>query len=795
MGKKGPKDHEFYNPANQALIKANQMIRKLPIGKHVYDICIIGAGPAGMTIAAELAHSGKKICVLESGGQKRTVFANALKEVVSEALPIRPDSRERVVGGSSSTWGGLSALLDAIDFSPRPWNEGWPIKRHDLDPYLAAAEKYRFPSPEAFDPASYPSGGWPSLKNLEDKIFVAIRPQYHFGVLKSIFERDCVDLYIETTVTELGTSGENVSHAVCKSPDGGVAIIQAGLFVLAAGGIENPRILLNSRLGNEYDQVGRYFMNHPKGYAGFLRLSHPLLAKNYYLPRNINGFTVYAGLRLSEAFQRERGLLNGCMQLEPNAGLFQRYVFAIWRRLPDLCERMLVIMRPRTLRVRWFAEMESRPENRVILGQKRDSLGSPIPIVRYELGERDRATITALHAQLKENVERLKLGKLSGTAEEAIESVRNDASHHLGGTRMGLDSRNSVVDPDCKVHTVSNLYVAGGSVFPTSGCANPTMTIVALAIRLAEHIRQMFSIDTDVENDVMNKAGDNIVIIGAGKRVSADILPALESLPDKFIVKDIYARHRAAVFGNRKRYDVFPISSLSKERLQGVRFIYLAVPPRSVAQVLKGLPPADKNAELIIDTPVSLPLGIWRILPEHYRRVHVAEDSVFLPWIPLAKRMGRIKRIDCMQSVYRYHGIALVKALTSNTIRYGWRWGNRIWLHAGKTLVRIVEPRDYEHGKLFIDGKEVELLREGNQCAGFRLGGKSERLSPEESRLAGYVEKGDTIISKMAELKRVGLRRLLAAASIGEETWGIEEGRSDARTDRFLHRYRVYISL
>jgi choline dehydrogenase-like flavoprotein len=137
-----------------------------------------------------------------------------------------------------------------------------------------------------------------------------------------------------------------------------------------------------------------------------------------------------------------------------------------------------------------FVEMEPRPENRITLTDDRDALGMPVPRVVHELSRRDLESLHRLHEQIATDLETMGCGgELVGTREELAKAEWGDACHYLGTTRMGVDPEHSVVNPDLRVHTVENLYVAGGSVFPTSGCANPTMTIVALSIRLAEHLR------------------------------------------------------------------------------------------------------------------------------------------------------------------------------------------------------------------------------------------------------------------------------------------------------------------
>ena len=715
-------------------------------------MCIIGGGPAGLTLAAELAYDGLRICVLESGGEKATGFADALKKTVSLGLSVKSNSRHRALGGAGAVWGGLSAPLDAVDLEERPWSAPWPVARQELERYLDETQRYGFPALAEF---AHPRPYWP-FKTLQEKLFLAIRPPYNFARLRTVFERDGVDIFLEATVVKLTSRVEGgaaaVAEAVCKTPQGAESRVRARVFVVAGGGIENPRLLLASALGNAHDQVGRYFMNHPKGYAGRLRLNAPLPATSPYLPRSSGGRMRYAGLALPESVRRAEGLLSSYVQFEPDLGFLQRFGFALWRRLPARAGGLFNLLRPRTLRLRWFADMEPRPDNRVTLSDEKDCFGVPLPAVNYALGLRDKKTLQALHARLGEEVRRLGLGTLEGTAQEAVAAAVDDASHHLGGTRMGDDPRTSVVNRDCLVHGSTNLYVAGGSVFPAGGSANPTYTIVALAIRLAEHLRRTLSPQTEAAEE-KNTAGDGIIIIGAGGRISGDVVPALESLAGTLSILGIYARHAGAVFGASRRYEVRPVAELTAGTLAKARFAYVTVPPASLGAVLAALPP---SLELFVDTPAPLERALQKKLLQ-YKRVHIAEDSVFLPWLSDVKKP--VRTMLCDRSVYRYHGIALIKALCGK-VRFGWRWGNTLWLRAGSAWVKIIEPRDYEHGRLFINGQEIE-----------------------------------GVAPRMHELKREGLRRLLIAAAKGEKTWSLQDGINDARIDHLLHRYRIYISL
>lgn len=534
-----------------------------------YDLCIVGSGPAGATVAAELAGLDSiRVCVLESGQLTTTRRGDELRRVESEGIHIKEYSRERVLGGASTTWAGLAAPLDRIDFAEREWVEhsGWPIAREELLPYWReAAERYRFPAEKAFSESGFGAlrakgAMQPSWSSLAEKVFLAPAEPQNFGVeQRHLYERDLVDAYLDATVVELaGEPGTTrVQAARIRTRSGRTFELRARAFVVATGGLENARLLLASRdlcplgLGNERDQVGRWLMNHPKNYRGILHLAKAVDDLPYYFGCLVEGFAGYAGLRLAEEVQRERALLNSYVRFEPlfpwsdSKGvealvfLVKRSAFVMRRfrskakgevvELRDYSEtgddsdlqnarkslgewlalflaipldlpkvlrylhhRLISRARPRITRVRLrnFMEMQPRAENRVTLGEELDSNGRPRPLVKHDCSELDRRSLIELHRALAEELERNGFGRLeSDLAVAEPWPITQDASHHLGTTRMGADPATSVVDTDLRVHGVENVYLAGGSVFPTSGCANPTFTIVALSIRLAEHLR------------------------------------------------------------------------------------------------------------------------------------------------------------------------------------------------------------------------------------------------------------------------------------------------------------------
>lgn len=540
-------------------IKDISSLKQTDFDSKFYDICIIGSGPAGITLCAELATKRIKVCVLERGSfentqgrQRNTLYSNG-------DILIKETSRVYAVGGTSTVWAGLSAPLDKIDFTAREFlvpGSLWPFSQEELKPYYERAERYGFSPFGAF----YPKENNPRSSFLKtsplliEKIFRAPDPAWNFGEkFLSIFESNDIDLYTNARVSSLSSREDGdieiIEGARISDLNKQILEVRAKIFVIATGGIETSRLLLESRdvslsgIGNKYDVVGRYIMNHPKNNFGIIALRHPLSDISHFWGYLERGWAGYAGIRLDEVYQREQKILNSYIRLEPifpwtdNLGveLFLSFVKKFKRTLTwlknkktkivlldwneaeskienikrPLIKNLICIIRDlpkillylnhrilikkistKRLRIRNFMEMEPRAENRITLTKKNDGSGASIPMIKLEISPLDKKSLIAIHKIIETGLKDTGLGALLGNIELSNPwPINADASHHLGGARMGVDPEISVVDANLQIHNTKNLYVVGGAVFPTSGCANPTYTICALSIRLADFLK------------------------------------------------------------------------------------------------------------------------------------------------------------------------------------------------------------------------------------------------------------------------------------------------------------------
>ncbi|TVQ34917.1 MAG: GMC family oxidoreductase [Geminicoccaceae bacterium] len=449
-----------------------------------FDCCIIGSGPAGITLALDLAARGERVLLCEGGGfdfadESQDVYRG---RVIGDPFPDLAFTRLRSFGGTSGLWGGVCRPLDAIDFEPKAHHPlaHWPIRKADLDPYLPRAlTTLELPPLEADQPI--PDTGF-------QRIHFGQSPPTRFGEVyrAAVAEHPNLYLCLNANATHVLADDRHVTGiALADFADGRTTAV-ARTYVLATGGIENSRLLLWSnevsggRVVKRPTSLGRYWMEHP----------HFTLADFVtYRP-----FT-HVHFSLQAVRQRELGLLNcGLRFFHREDWPLQELIDDLARVAPDLAKRVRVEDATGAGRLRAAWEQEPRARNRIELsGHERDRFGVPRPLLHWTKSTEDLVTVqrTALafgQLLVQADVGRMRARPwLLGEADfpDDDELVGN---HHMGGTRMSSLPEHGVVDANLRVHGQPNLYVLGSSVFATGGHANPTLTIVQLAHRLADHL-------------------------------------------------------------------------------------------------------------------------------------------------------------------------------------------------------------------------------------------------------------------------------------------------------------------
>ncbi len=505
--------------------------RSLPNGHRIdSDLCIVGAGAAGLAIAGAFLDRGLRVTILESGGLEPDAHTQALYRGSVVGQPHAPldTCRLRFFGGTTNHWTAHVRTLDAIDFADRPWvpYSGWPLKHHELDPYYERARVLLRLAPEPFELKPSIDGRKGVLTFDNDRIETQLRqivplqdrllgPRLKPEITRSRNVDVC--LFANVLEIELNESRNHIAQLRVGTLDGVRISARARRYVLAAGGIENPRILLLSSIGSREDPdkqlVGGFYANHPGAWGGYIVLSgaerkrvlHGIPPAGHVLPL----------LRLTEQTQRRLGLLNCWLEVRRRLPLKRILNGLVAESIPSqrppaleasirdeqvahLSADMDWPGRPTArgptppLPVYVFGEPAPTPSSRVQLGDATDALGQRRVVLDWRLSEQTSRSARETLRVLARETGGSRVGRMR-TLFPGFESVNAIGTHHhMGTTRMNDDPRRGVVDRNCRVHGISNLYVAGSSVFPTYGTANPTYTLLALAYRLADHLR-----DTD----------------------------------------------------------------------------------------------------------------------------------------------------------------------------------------------------------------------------------------------------------------------------------------------------------
>ena len=499
------------------------------------DVCVLGAGAAGITMARRLAASGLQVWVVEGGGLDPDVTVQSLYdgESVGQQLASPSYCRLRYFGGTTNHWQGWCAPLQGTDFSARSWVpwSGWPIAASDLaDYYRQAARICQLGDAHAVAARAPEPLGRFEPRRLEP-MFWRYSPPTRFGQAyrSDLRSSESVHVLLHGNVRRIETtpSGGAVRAVHVSTLSGKSLRMSARVFVLACGGLENPRLLLltndveSAGLGNRSGLVGRFFTQHIEVSGGQVLAHDAERLVDALDRRRFGGADARYHLRPGAAEQERRRMLNCGVGVGATRTFSEGYQAAqdlwhdvergswpdhlahdVWTMARDVDGLTADLFRPeRTLRevtLNLYCEQAPNPYSLVRLADTRDALGMPRVHVDWRLSDLDRHSLRQAVQCFAEELGRLGMGRIrmadwlrqdDGAWPERIWS----GCHHMGTTRMSDDPQRGVVDRHCRLHSVSNLYVAGSSVFPTGGYVPPTFTIVALALRLSDRIRQELS--------------------------------------------------------------------------------------------------------------------------------------------------------------------------------------------------------------------------------------------------------------------------------------------------------------
>lgn len=544
--------------------------RRLPPDETLSaDLCIIGGGPVGLTLAHALIGAGLKILLVESGGAARDRQVDALSGGETSGDRYAPLTlyRRRMLGGASTIWGGRLVPYDPLDFTARPHvpDSGWPFAATELAPWYALATDLADAGPADFDAETALPDAAPLIEGFRSDVLLT-RGMERFSLPTDFWKKlgpalkraKGIDILTHATCTHLAVAGNTIGTALFQTLGGGRFRIRAARYVLAAGGIETYRLLAASNdvqtcgIGNTHDVLGRYFMSHVEGTLASLRLFDPQRPIHWGFDRLPGGIYARRRLSLAAGIQRRHRLLNTVLRLhhapatDPAHGhavlstmfLAKSFVLPEYRRKITMVERDAATMasgvgfwlkHARNIATdapglagflgQWIwrrhlsrrriphvvlpgktglypldfnAEQVPHRDSRLCLAGTRDHLGVPFARVDWRMTEADVRSIALTHRLMAAELEAAGIGTIDlGRDPEA--RIRAQAvpigGHHIGAARMSADPRKGVVDAGLRVHGVPNLHVVSTAVLPTSSHANPTLTVLALALRLAHGLR------------------------------------------------------------------------------------------------------------------------------------------------------------------------------------------------------------------------------------------------------------------------------------------------------------------
>jgi hypothetical protein len=533
------------------------------------EIAIVGAGGAGILLAKKLAEAGRDVLLLDSGGKRfdpQIQLLSDAHELDTSRHPTLSECTRLQLGGTSVTWGGRCVPFDPIDFEARPYipHSGWPISYADVQPYMGEVCQFMRCGEPIFDIRRIDGIKQHSLvPGLEDgdvrTTTIERWSVMNYGryYLAELIRHPKIRVLGTFTCTEVvaGQSGEAVEYLQLRSLDGRSVIVRPSICILASGGLNTTKLLLNSDrmhpggLGNQHGNLGRYYAGHISGRIAQVHFTTDPRKTIYGFDRDSDG--VYLRRRFSfspETLHRNEMGNIVCWLANPQlsdaghgngvlsfaylllAGPMGKYLApeairkaAVKGANSSMARHILNMFKdlPRTLHFMWsfgygryfadprvpgffqfsksnmydlhyFGEQIPDPQSTVSLSDERDAIGMRRIRIDHRYGARDYRNVRRCHELIDRHLQQQGIGRLvfQDNLEEQIAEQASDGFHQTGTTRMSVDPRDGVVDADCRVHGIENLYVASSSVFVTASQANSMFTILLLASRLGEHLKK-----------------------------------------------------------------------------------------------------------------------------------------------------------------------------------------------------------------------------------------------------------------------------------------------------------------
>jgi hypothetical protein len=504
------------------------------------QVCVVGAGAVGLSLAVALSNLGVDVVVLEGGGESMEIRSQELQrgESVGHSFSSIDVGRYRILGGTTTMWGGQVLPFDSFITGARPWigHSAWPVTGSELEKYFLRAYYQLGMSDVELDDAMVWKKLGVAAPNLGDDLEIImtrwVRMRNFTKLYRTVIRDDSgptVVVHANVVALQL-TAGGAVETVRARSLDGRKLTVRARYFVLANGTLEVVRLLKHplhdgsSAPWAHSAWLGAPFIDHLDCYGGDVRLLNHKRFHEAFDSIYLGGRKYYPKLRIAPEVQRNEGLVDVAAQFIYRTrfsdhldylNMFLRSVRdggsnVSLRALPSHLAAVATTVVPLAIRyfrdrrsfkpldseVRlfFFCEQLPNPCSRIELSNETDSLGMRRLWVNWQIDGRELKTMAVFGQRIQRNLNALGLANVAldpRLADQDPSFLRgvSDAIHHMGTTRMGLSAEDGFVDSDLRIFGTRNLYVAGAAVFPSTGFANPTFTAIALALRLADHLK------------------------------------------------------------------------------------------------------------------------------------------------------------------------------------------------------------------------------------------------------------------------------------------------------------------